>query len=83
MLSVILAGKRDSRRHSSTSFSKNFVAAKTSYRYEMLEVLLFCDRLRGLTCFKKITVLTFLVKKKYDEAFRDVFFLRIRQKNFK
>ena len=31
VLSVILVGKRDSRRHSSTSFSKNFVVAKTSY----------------------------------------------------
>ena len=30
-----MAGKRDSRRHSTTSFSKNVVVAKTSY--EMLD----------------------------------------------
>ena len=34
--SVILAGKRDSRRHSTTSFSENVVMAETSY--QMLEV---------------------------------------------
>ena len=40
--SVILAGKRGSRRHSTTSFRANVVVAKT--RYQMLEVFLFCDR---------------------------------------
>ena len=30
--SVILAGKRDSRRHSTTSFSENVVVAWTSYQ---------------------------------------------------
>ena len=30
--SVILAGKRDSRRHSTTSFSENVVVAGTSYQ---------------------------------------------------
>ena len=39
--SVILAGKRDSRRRSTTSFSENVVVAETSY--QMLEVLSFCD----------------------------------------
>ena len=34
--SVILAGKRDSRRHSTTSFSENVVVAGTSY--QILEV---------------------------------------------
>ena len=39
---------------------------------------------KGLTFFPiNITVLIFLVKKRYDEAFRDVYFLRIRAKNFK
>ena len=33
---VILAGKRDSRRHSTTSFSENVVVAGTSY--QILEV---------------------------------------------
>ena len=40
--SVISAGARGSRRHSTTSFSKNVEVAKTSY--QMLEVLTFCDR---------------------------------------
>ena len=31
-LRVILAGKRDSRRHSATSFNKNVVVAGTSYQ---------------------------------------------------
>ena len=30
--SVILAGKRDSRRHSTTSFSESVVVAETSYQ---------------------------------------------------
>ena len=38
--SVILAGKRGSRRHSTTSFSENVVVAGTSY--QMLGVLSFC-----------------------------------------
>ena len=33
--SVILAAKRDSRRHSTTSFTENVVVTKTSY--QMLE----------------------------------------------
>ena len=36
-----LAGKRDSRRHSMTSFRENVVVAETSY--QMLEMLSFCD----------------------------------------
>ena len=40
--SVILAGKRGSRRHSATSFSENVGVAGTSY--QMQEVLSFCYR---------------------------------------
>ena len=32
LTSFILAGKRDSRRHSTTSFSKNVVLAERSYQ---------------------------------------------------
>ena len=39
---VILAGKCDSHRHSTTGFLEN-VAEVTETSYEMLEVLLFCD----------------------------------------
>ena len=35
----ILAGKRDSQRHSTTTFSENILLAKTSY--QMLGMLLF------------------------------------------
>ena len=41
----ILAGKRGSRRHSTTSFSESVVVAGTSY--QMLEVLAFCNRERS------------------------------------
>ena len=37
--SVILAGKRGSRRHSTTSFSENVAVTETSYK--VLEVLSF------------------------------------------
>ena len=39
---VILAGKRESRRHSNTSFRENVVVAKTSY--QLLGILSFSDR---------------------------------------
>ena len=42
--SVILAGTRGSRRHSTTSFRTNVVEAKTRYIYQMSEVLSFWDR---------------------------------------
>ena len=58
--SVILAGKRGSRRHSTTSFTKNVQVAETSY--QMLVVLSFCDRKRVWPPSLKVTVLTLLVK---------------------
>ena len=58
--SVILAGKRGSRRHSTTSLSENVELAETSY--QMLEVLSFCDRKGASSPSLKITALTFLVK---------------------
>ena len=39
-----MAGKRDNRRHSTTSFSENLEVAERSY--QMLEVLPLCDRER-------------------------------------
>ena len=59
--SVVLAEKRGSRRHSTTSFSKSVVLAGTSY--QMLEVLAFCNLERAQPPSITITVLTFLVKK--------------------
>ena len=40
--SVILAGKQDSRRHSTTSFAENDVVTKTSY--QMLEAKFYYFR---------------------------------------
>ena len=47
---------------------------------KMLQVLSFCDRERVWPPLIKITVLTFLVNHKYNEAFRGTYFLRIREK---
>ena len=57
----ILAGKRDSRRHSVMSFSENVVVAETSY--QMLEIISFCKRERAKPPSIRITVLTFLEQK--------------------
>ena len=67
---VILAGKCDSHRHSSTSFSENVVVAKTSY--QMLQILSFIDRERAFS-FKGNKRSNFRGEKKYD-AFRGVYF---------
>ena len=78
---VILAGKNNSRRHSTTSLARMlYVVAETSY--QVLEVLWFCDRDRVLTPSLKITVLTILVKKKYNDTFRGVYFFKRREKPF-
>ena len=58
---VILAGKCDSNRHSTTSFSEYVVVAKTSY--QMLGILSFSDRERALPPSMEIGVLTLAVKK--------------------
>ena len=57
---VILAGKCDSRRYSTTSFKENVVVAKTSY--QMLGILSFSGRERALPPSKEISILTFVVK---------------------
>ena len=43
----LVAGKRGSRRHSTTSFKENVKVAETTY--QMLEVLSFCDHI-GRVC---------------------------------
>ena len=72
-----MAGKRGSRRHSTTSFSESVVVAGTSY--QMLEVLAFCNLERAQPPSITITVLTFLVKKRISGC---LFFDNTR-KNFK
>ena len=77
--SVILAAKSDSRRHSTTGFSKNVVATEASY--QMLDVLLFCVRERAFKPHSiKITVLNFLVKKVRQFSFPGcLFFVNTRK----
>ena len=58
----ILAGKRDSRRYSTTCVTANVLVEESSY--QMLEVLTFCDREGTQTPSIKISALNFLVKKK-------------------
>ena len=58
---VILVGRRDSRRHSTTAFGENIVMAKTSY--QMLGILSLSDRERALPPSTEISELTFVVKK--------------------
>ena len=74
-------GKRGSRRQSTTSFIASVVVAGTSY--QMLEVLAFCNRERAQPPSITITVLTFLVQKKYNKEFQGVFFFYNTRKNFK
>ena len=73
-----MAGKRGSRRHSTTSFSESVVVAGTSY--QMLEVLAFCNLERAQPPSITITVLTFLVKK---SEIREIYFLTVREKTLK
>ena len=64
---VILAGKCDTHRHSTTSFSENVVVAKTSYH--MLGILSFSDREWALTPSTEISVLTSVVEESTMKIF--------------
>ena len=57
---IILVGKCDSNLHSTTSFSKNVVVAKTSYK--MLGIL-FSDWKMALPPSMEICILAFVGKK--------------------
>ena len=56
------------------SFSENVVVTETSY--QMLE------EGEGLTSFNVDRSANVSVEKKYNESFQDVYFLRIRERNF-
>ena len=73
-----MAGNRGSRRHSTTSFSESVEVAGTSY--QMLEVLAFCNRERVLTSFNNDNSANVSGEKKYNEEFRGVYCLTIREK---
>ena len=63
-MSVILAGKRDSRRRSTMGFGQNVVVEEKSY--QIFEVLSFHVRKRAYPPAIKITMLTFHVKKSME-----------------
>ena len=48
----------------------------------MLEVLSFCDQERDYPPLIKKTVLTFLVKKKYNKAFWNVYYSRVNFQSY-
>ena len=55
---------RGSRRHSTTSFSEIEIVVEADTSYQMFVILSFWDGDKALLQSIKITVLTFLVKKK-------------------
>jgi len=59
-INVILAGKREGRRHFTTSFSENVIVAGTSY--QISEVQSLCDRERAKLSSIIITALVFDLK---------------------
>ena len=73
--SVILAGKRDSRRHSTTSFSENVLVAET-----VVISFIILRKGEGLTSFHEDNSAHSFGEKKYNEDFRGVYFLRLREK---
>ena len=75
---VSLAEKCDSHHHSTTRFSKNVVVVKASY--QMLGILSFRDQVRALPPSTEISVLTLVVKKRYNKAFWGVYIWRIGEK---
>ena len=67
-----MAGKRGSRRHSTTSFSENVVVAGTGFSIlQSGEVL---------ASFNNDNSVNFSGEKRYNEEFRDVYFLTIHEK---
>jgi len=70
---VILAGKRGSLRHSTTSFSENVVVAERSYQ-------MFLRSGERVTSFTKGDSAYFSGEGKYNEEFRGVYFLTIHEK---
>ena len=74
-MSVILAGKRDSRRRSTMGFGQNVLVEETSY--QIFEVLSFHVRKRANPPAIKITMLTFHVKKKYGAFWDKIIILSV------
>ena len=71
---VILAGKSDSHRHSTLSFSKNVVVAKSNKLSNVRNFIIYRDRERVSPPSTEISELTFVMKKVQYDASRDVMF---------
>ena len=71
--------KRGSRRHSTTSFNESVVVAGTSYHWNVRSFSILQSG-EVLTSFKKDNSANFSGEKKYNEEFRGVYFLTIREK---
>ena len=72
-------GKRDSRRHSATSFSKNVMLVG----HKLLSIIRFTILRLGdnLTSFNKDNrAIIFLEKRMYNEAVQGVYYLRKHEK---
>lgn len=71
-------GKRDSRRHSATSFSKNVMLV----RHKLLSIIGFTILWLGdnLTYFNKDNSANFFGQKDVQEAVQGVYYLRKRKK---
>ena len=75
---VTLAGKRGSRRHSTTSFGESVVVAGTSYqKFRSFSILLSGE---GSTSFNNDHIVNVSGEKKYNEEFRGVCFMTIFEK---
>ena len=75
-----MAGKYDSHRHSATSFSENVVLVDTSYEVSQVLFSFLFLLGDGLTSFNLDKSANFFGVKMYNEAIRDVYYLRIREK---
>ena len=74
---AISAGKRDSRRHSTTSFGENVLVVETG---NQIGKIINLRPGEGLTSFNKDnSAKCFGEKNEYNEALRGVSFLRIRE----
>ena len=77
---MILAGKHDSRRHSSAGFTENVVVVEASC--QMLEVLSFFLSGKGLTSFNKINRVNFSGENRKTALSRLSIFSEFQKKDF-
>ena len=76
----ILAGKRGSRRHSTTSFSENVVSGGNKLSNARSFSILQSGEVS--TFFNNVNSANFSGEKKYNEGLRGVYFLTIHEKKF-